>query len=59
MPQAGSTTEYCHGDLFEMAAAHLFHIVNNHSFPDGNKRTEIATALVSSRCTTLRSVRPT
>ncbi len=46
MPQAGSSTEYYHTDLFEMAAAYLFHIVKNHPFVDGNKRTGIAAALV-------------
>ena len=46
MPQAGSSTEYYHTDLFEMAAAYLFHIVKNHPFVDGNKRTGVAAALV-------------
>ena len=27
-----------HGDLHEMAAAYLFHLVQNHAFIDGNKR---------------------
>ncbi|MEW6746169.1 MAG: type II toxin-antitoxin system death-on-curing family toxin [Planctomycetota bacterium] len=31
-------TGYFHSDLFEMAAAYLFHIVRNHPFVDGNKR---------------------
>jgi len=35
-----------HGDLFEMAAAYLFHIVKNHAFVDGNKRTALLAALV-------------
>jgi death-on-curing protein len=35
-----------HADLFEMAAAYLFHIVQNHPFVDGNKRTGTAAALV-------------
>jgi death-on-curing protein len=38
--------EYLHGDLFEMAAAYLFHIVKNHPFVDGNKRTGTVAALV-------------
>ena len=38
MPQAGSGGEYFHTDLFEMAAAYLFHLVKNHPFVDGNKR---------------------
>ena len=38
MPQAGSGGQYFHADLYEMAAAYLFHIVKNHPFVDGNKR---------------------
>jgi len=38
MPQAGSGDQYFHTDLFEMAAAYLFHLVKNHPFADGNKR---------------------
>lgn len=38
MPQAGSGGQFFHADLFEMAAAYLFHIVKNHPFVDGNKR---------------------
>lgn len=38
MPQAGFGGQYLHADLFEMAAAYLFHIVQNHPFVDGNKR---------------------
>ena len=39
MPQAGFGKQYLHSDLFEMGAAYLFHIVRNHPFVDGNKRT--------------------
>ena len=46
MPSAGSSTEYYHSDLFEMAAAYVFHIVKNHPFLDGNKRTAAVAALV-------------
>ena len=46
MPQAGAGTHYFHADLFEMAAAYLFHITRNHPFVDGNKRTGAAAALV-------------
>lgn len=35
-----------HGDLFEMAAAYLFHIVSNHPFVDGNKRVGLEAALL-------------
>ncbi|MBI3855807.1 MAG: Fic family protein, partial [Planctomycetes bacterium] len=38
MPQAGSGGQYFHTDLYEMAAAYLFHLVKNHPFVDGNKR---------------------
>ena len=46
MPQAAFGGVFLHADLFEMAAAYLFHIVQNHPFIDGNKRTGTATALV-------------
>jgi death on curing protein len=37
-PQASFGGTYAHDGLFAMAAAHLFHIVSNHPFVDGNKR---------------------
>jgi death-on-curing protein len=46
MPQASYDGEYLHGDIFEMAAAYLYHVVQNHPFIDGNKRAGAATALV-------------
>lgn len=46
VPQATMGGEYLHSDLFEMAAAYLFHIVKNHPFVDGNKRTGAVAALV-------------
>lgn len=46
LPAAGVGEIYAHTDLFEMAAAYLFHIVQNHPFVDGNKRTGVVTALV-------------
>ncbi|MCX7012058.1 MAG: type II toxin-antitoxin system death-on-curing family toxin [Candidatus Sumerlaeota bacterium] len=39
MPQAGFGDQYFHADIYEMAAAYLFSIVQNHPFLDGNKRT--------------------
>ncbi len=45
-PQTSFGGEFLHADLFEMAAAYLFHIVNNHAFVDGNKRTGLLAALV-------------
>jgi death on curing protein len=38
MPAATFADQYLHCDLCEMAAAYLFHIVQNHPFIDGNKR---------------------
>lgn len=46
MPQAGFGEEYAHADLYEMAAAYLFHIVKNHPFIDGNKRVGAVAARV-------------
>ena len=39
MPAATYGGEFLHTDIYEMAAAYLFHIVKNHPFVDGNKRT--------------------
>jgi death-on-curing protein len=36
---------YVHNDIYLMAAAYCFHIIKNHAFLDGNKRTGIACAL--------------
>jgi death-on-curing protein len=46
MPSAGFGGRYLHTDLFEMAAAYLFHITQNHPFIDGNKRTGAVASLV-------------
>lgn len=45
-PQASFGGELAHPGLFAMAAAYLFHIVSNHPFVDGNKRTGLLVALV-------------
>lgn len=45
-PRATFDGEFLHKDLFEMAAAYLFHIVQNHPFLDGNKRAGAVGALV-------------
>ena len=45
-PKATFDGSYLHPGLFEMAAAYLFHIVSNHAFVDGNKRTGLLAALV-------------
>ena len=44
MPRAGFGDQYFHVDVWEMAAAYLFHIVQGHPFVDGNKRTGAAAA---------------
>ncbi|HOX39598.1 MAG TPA: type II toxin-antitoxin system death-on-curing family toxin [Candidatus Brocadiia bacterium] len=46
VPRSSFGGRYLHGDLFEMAAAYLFHIVNNHPFIDGNKRAGAVAAIV-------------
>jgi len=46
MPQAGFGDTYLHSNLFEMAAAYLFHLVQNHPFVDGNKRVGAMAAFV-------------
>ncbi|MDL2298341.1 type II toxin-antitoxin system death-on-curing family toxin [Synergistaceae bacterium OttesenSCG-928-D05] len=45
MPMAGIGDEYFHEFPFGMAAAYLYHIVQNHPFIDGNKRTGLAACL--------------
>ena len=46
MPAASFGGRYLHQDLFEMAAAYLFHIVSNHPFVDGNKRVGAVAAFI-------------
>jgi death-on-curing protein len=45
-PQAKFSGQFLHADLYEMAAAYLFHLVQNHAFVDGNKRVGTVAALV-------------
>jgi len=45
-PQASFGGAWLVGDLFDMAAAYMFHIASNHAFVDGNKRTALLAALV-------------
>jgi len=40
-PQSGFGGRYLHNDIYEMAAAYIYHIIKNHPFIDGNKRTGI------------------
>lgn len=42
MAEASFDGAYLHGTLPEMAAAYLFHLVQNHPFVDGNKRVAVA-----------------
>jgi len=46
LPAATYDGDFLHADIYEMAAAYLFHIVRNHPFIDGNKRTGTVAALV-------------
>lgn len=46
MPSLGFGDTYIHEDIFEMAAAYAYHIIKNHPFIDGNKRTGMATAIM-------------
>lgn len=46
MPAASFANQFLHSDLFEMAAAYLFHLVQNHPFMDDNKRVGAAAANV-------------
>jgi death-on-curing protein len=46
MPAATFGGEFLHPDIISMAAAYLFHIIGNHPFVDGNKRTGTVAAIV-------------
>lgn len=43
-PKIGFGDSYLHNNLFEMASAYMYHIIKNHPFVDGNKRTGTASA---------------
>ena len=45
-PEASYGGQYLHADIFEMAAAYLYHLVMNHPFVDGNKRVGLESALI-------------
>ena len=45
MPRSTMFGEYLHPTIFDKAAAYLFHIICNHPFIDGNKRTGTMAAL--------------
>lgn len=44
-PQMIVFGEYLHKDIFHMAAAYCFHIIKNHPFVDGNKRTGLLVSM--------------
>lgn len=46
MPSATYGGQFLHTDIYEMAAAYLFHLVKNHPFVDGNKRVGAVAAFV-------------
>jgi death-on-curing protein len=46
MPSSTFSGEYLHPTIPEMAAAYLFHLVENHPFLDGNKRVGAMASLV-------------
>lgn len=45
-PAVSFSGDYLHADIYAMAAAYLFHIVRNHPFIDGNKRTGAVASVV-------------
>ncbi len=45
-PEASFGGRYLHADIFEMAAAYVYHLVMNHPFVDGNKRVGLEAALI-------------
>ena len=45
MPAATFGDDFLHASLDEQAAAYLFHLVKNHPFVDGNKRTGLVAML--------------
>ena len=46
MPMATYGGDFLHTDVYEMAAAYLYHLVKNLPFLDGNKRVGAVAALV-------------
>jgi death-on-curing protein len=45
VPAATFDGRFLHETVFEMAAAYLVHVAQNHPFVDGNKRTALMTAI--------------
>lgn len=46
MPKSAMFGEFLHSTIYDKAAAYLYHIVCNHPFMDGNKRTGMTSALI-------------
>lgn len=46
IPSATFDGRFLHSGIEEMAAAYLFHLVENHPFVDGNKRTGTMAAII-------------
>ena len=46
MPESTFGGAFLHPTIYEMAAAYLYHLVENHPFVDGNKRVGAMAALV-------------
>ncbi|MDE3055752.1 MAG: type II toxin-antitoxin system death-on-curing family toxin [Verrucomicrobiota bacterium] len=46
MPKARFSGKDFHRTIFDKTAAYLFHLIQNHPFVDGNKRTASMTAMV-------------
>lgn len=57
-PRAAFGGQYLHSDVQAMAAAFLFHIVPNHPFVDGNKRTGAGAAFIFLRMNDLKVTAP-
>ncbi len=45
-PQSTFDCRFLHDNLYDMAAAYIYHICQNHPFVDGNKRTAFVCGLV-------------
>ena len=45
-PQATFGSQQLHKDIYEKAAAYFFHIIKNHPFVDGNKRTACTSTII-------------
>jgi len=46
IPKSTFDGKYLYNDIFEMAAAYIYHISENHPFVDGNKRVALVAGLI-------------